>query len=108
MHGREPEREKLAPAVWGLKADYDPSLGVAWSDPNNRWKLYQAGLVCEGRVGSGRLVVCALRVLDGIEHHSAEAGYLLGCLVDYALSDGFHPITGAMTAEDARGVLTPE
>jgi len=92
-----PEREKLAPIIWGLKADYDPALGLGWGDPNNRWKHYRAGLVCEGRVGAGRLVVCALRVLEGIGRGWPEAGYLLDCLVDYALSDQFRPTTEAMT-----------
>jgi hypothetical protein len=91
--------------VWGLKADYDPALGLEWSNPNNRWKHYRAGLICEGRVGSGRLVVCALRVLEGVEHGYPEAGYLLDCLVDYVLSAAPSPATEAMTAAEARRVF---
>jgi hypothetical protein len=99
------EREKLSPIVWGLKMDYDPALGLPWSDPHNRWKAYRAGLVCEGRVGSGRLVVCSLRVLEGVRSHWPEAGYLLDCLVDYALSDRFSPPLPPLTPEEARQVF---
>ena len=66
---------------------------------------YRAGLICEGRVGSGRLLVCTLRVLEGMERRFPEAGYLLDCLVDYALSENFHTTTQAMTVDEARHVF---
>jgi len=92
-----PERDRLAPVIWGLKADYDPAQGVPWSHPDNRWKHYRAGLVCEGRIGKGRIIVCPLHVLEGIDAGWPEAGYLLDCLVDYALSDEFRPRTEPMS-----------
>ena len=101
-----PEREKLAPIIWGLKADYDPALGLSWGDPNNRWKHYRAGLVCEGRIGTGRLLICTLRVVEGVKRGWPEAGYLLDCLVDYALSDAPRPATGAMSAQEAAEVFS--
>jgi len=100
------ERHKLAPIVWGLKTDYDPAMGLRWSDPGNRWKLYRAGLVCEGRVGSGRLVVCSLKVLEGTRRRYPEAGYLLDCLVDYALGDQFSPAPPPITEEEVRDVFS--
>jgi len=100
-----PEREKPAPIIWGLKADYDPALGLGWSDPSNRWKHYRAGLVCEGRVSEGRLVVCVLRVLEGVRQGWPEAGYLLDCLVDYALGGRPDPAPEPMTADEARAVF---
>ena len=94
------EREKLTPIVWGLCGDYDPALKSDWSQPRNRWKLYRHGILCEGRVGSGRVLVCCLRVLDGVRNGQPEAGYLLDCLVDYALSDS-HATRGGV--DDAEG-----
>ncbi len=99
------EREKLAPVVWGMSGDYDPALKSDWSEPRNRWKLYRVGMICEGRVGNGRLVVCSFRVLDGLRHRLPEAGHLLDCLVEYALSDRMPPAVPAMTPEEARRVF---
>ena len=62
-------------------------------------------MICEGRVGNGRLVVCSFRVLDGLRHRLPEAGHLLDCLVEYALSDRMPPAVPAMTPEEARRVF---
>jgi len=101
----EVEYQKLTPIVWGMKTDYDPALGLSWADPNNRWKLYREGLICEGRVGQGKLLVCCLRVLEGLRNGYPEAGYLLDCLVDYARSERFAPTAPPLTAEEVRQVF---
>ncbi len=99
------EREKLAPIVWGMSGDYDPALKSEWSEPRNRWKLFRVGMICEGQVGSGRLLVCSFRVLDGVRRGMPEAGYLLDCLIDYALSDRPASDLPSMTPEEARTVF---
>lgn len=101
------EREKLTPVVWGLFGDYDPALKSAWSEPRNRWKLYRNGLVCEGRVATGRLVVCCLRLLRGVQNGYPEAGYLLDCLVEDALSGRFPAAAPTMSIEDASQLFRP-
>lgn len=100
-----PEREKLAPIVSGMRQDYDPQVGNNWSVPSNRWKFYRCGIVSEGRIGEGKIVVCCLRVLEGVENAWPEAGYLLDCLVQYAASDRFRPTTAPMTADEVRQVF---
>ena len=99
------EREKLTPIVWGMCGDYDPALKSDWIQPRNRWRLYRHGILCEGRVGGGRVLVCCLRVLDGVRSGMPEAGYLLDCLVDYALSDRPASELPPMTPEEARTVF---
>ncbi len=99
------EREKLRPIVWAMTTDYDPALGKKWWQPGNRWKLYRHGIVCEGRVGTGKILVCCLRVASGIKNQQPEAGYLLDCLVEYALSDKFAPSSPPMTAEELKQVF---
>jgi hypothetical protein len=101
------EREKLVPIVWGLSGDYDPALKSEWSEPRNRWKLYRLGLVCEGRVGSGRLVVCCLRLLRGVQNGYPEAGYLLDCLVEDALLGRAAIAAPPMSAEEASRLFRP-
>jgi hypothetical protein len=99
------ERDKFVPVAWGLCGDHDPALKSEWSEPRNRWKLYRNGLVCEGRVATGRLVVCCLRVLRGVQNGYPEAGYLLDCLVEDALSGRVPTATPATTIEDASRVF---
>jgi hypothetical protein len=96
------EREKLVPIVWGLCQDYDPSLGMNWSNPRNRWKVFRHGLICEGRVGGGKLLVCSLRVVRGIAARHAESLALLDSLVEYALSERFAPSAPPMTPAEFR------
>lgn len=100
-------REKLTPVVWGLCQNHDPSLGTEWFVPKNRWKMYRHGLVCEGRVGHGKVLICTLRVARGISAGLPEAGYLLDVLVDYALSDRFAPALPAMTLAEFRELVLP-
>ncbi|MCX7428873.1 MAG: hypothetical protein NTW96_25010 [Planctomycetia bacterium] len=76
-----------------------------WYQPRNRWKLYRHGILCEGRVGGGRVLVCCLRVLDGVRDKTPEAGCFLDLLVDYALSDRMPPVSASMTPEEARAVF---
>jgi hypothetical protein len=47
-------------------------------------------------------------VLDGIKRGLPEAGYLLDCLVDYALSDRFKPEVPPFTTEEARQFFKAE
>jgi hypothetical protein len=100
------EREKLKPLVWGLSGDYDPALKSEWSEPRNRWKLFRHGLVCEGRIGPGRVLVSCLRLLEGLERGLPEAGFMLDSLVGYALSGGITLSSPAMTVEEAGNIFT--
>ena len=102
------EREKLTPIIWGLSQDPDTRKGTQWSNALNRWKINRHGLLCEGRVGKGRLLVCHLKVLQGVENGLPEAGYLLDTLVDYALSEAFSPDSPPMTADEFRKVFVTE
>jgi len=95
------EREKLVPIMWGMGGDYDPALKSQWSEPRNRWKLYRHGILCEGRVGAGHLVVCCLRVLRGLQNGYPEAGYLLDCLVEDALSHPARPLPPPVSVAEA-------
>jgi hypothetical protein len=98
--------EKFVPIAWGLCQDYDPDRRLDWADTRNRWKIFRHGILCEGRVGGGRLVICCLRVLRGIQRQRPEAGYLLDCLIDYALSPRFAPSTAPMAPDELPQVLT--
>ena len=100
-----PEREKLTPIVWGVNQDYDPKTGLTWSHPQHRWKVYRQGILCEGRIGSGRIMVCCLRLLHGVTNRQPEAGYLLDCLVEYSLSDRSVENSMSMTVDEARQVF---
>ena len=91
--------------AWGLNLDYDPDKGLDWSHPDNRWKMYQHGLICEGRAGKGSILVCSLRMLAGIQKHLPEAHYLLDCLMRYALSKQFAPASPPMTVEEMMQVF---
>jgi len=102
------EREKLVPIVWALTQDYDPDLGSQWHVPKNRWKIYRHGVISEGRVGDGRLLVCCLDVLSGIRKKYPEAAYLLDCLIDHATSPQFVPTSPPLTVQDMRQVFVVE
>jgi hypothetical protein len=97
-----PEREKLTPIAWGLNQDYNPKTGLGWNHPDHRWKVYRDGILCEGRIGPGRILVCCLKVLGGLKSQQPEAGYLLDCLVEYALSDQPAGTLPSMTPDEAR------
>jgi len=99
------EREHFRPLVWGLRADFDPESPAPWPDPRNRTKLYRGGLISETRIGKGRIIVCSLWLLDGIKRSLPEAGYLLDCLVDYALTAPADTGLPALTPEEARLVF---
>ena len=94
------EREKLVPIAWGLCQDHDPSLGTEWFVPKNRWKMYRHGIICEGRTESGKILICTLRVMRGIESHQSEAAALLDNLVEYATSEKFAPASPPIKGEE--------
>jgi hypothetical protein len=99
------ERARFSSVIWGLKADFDSSSEFQWPDPRARTKLSRCGLVCEGRIGRGKLLTCSLRVLSGIQSGLPEAGYLMDCLVDHALSETFAPASEPLTVEEAKRVF---
>jgi hypothetical protein len=99
------ERNRFSPVIWGLQADFDSTSEFQWPDPRARTKLNRCGLVCEGRIGRGKILTCSLRVLAGIRSGLPEAGYLLDCLVDYALADTFEPKSEPLTLEEAKRVF---
>jgi len=103
-----PERENLAPIINGMRQDYDPVLGGNWAAVHNRWKFYRYGLLTEGRLGEGKILICCLNVLGGIENQQPEAGYLLDCLVEYAGSEQFAPQTPPMTVDEAKQIFRVE
>jgi hypothetical protein len=100
-----PEREKFSPIISGMRQDYDPKVGNNWANVGNRWKFYRCGIVSEGRIGEGKVLVCCLRVVEGVENGWPEAGYLLDCLVEHAASDRFAPATPPMTADEVKQVF---
>jgi hypothetical protein len=100
-----PEREKLAPIISGMRQDYDPKIGNNWSIPSNRWKFYRCGIISEGRIGEGKVLVCCLPLVEGVEKGWPEAGFLLDCLIVYAVSDRFAPATAPMTPGEVKQVF---
>ena len=48
---------------------------------------------------------CSLHVLTGMRSGFPEAGYLLDCLVDYALTDTFTPKSEPLAFEEAKQVF---
>ena len=102
------EREKLAPIVWGLstnpftQSETDPLSNVEYFRANNRWKFYRHGIVCEGRIGKGQLLLCTLKLLSGVQKGYPEAKSLLNSLLQYALSAEFSPQSAPMTPDDVR------
>ncbi|MBN2293986.1 MAG: hypothetical protein JXM70_16280 [Pirellulales bacterium] len=96
-------RSKVKPIIWSL--DLAP-----WSqEPSPHGVvLTWHGLLNECRVQKGRAILCTLYVLDGVKTGLPEAGYLLDCLVDYALSDRFQPATPPFTLEEARQFFKTE
>lgn len=96
------EREKLVPIIWGLSTGPYPGTSFSdWNKPDNRWKLSRHGLVCEARLGHGRILAAALRLLTGVREQQPEAGYLLDCLLDYAMSERFAPPSFPISPEEA-------
>ncbi len=102
-------RGKVRPVIWNLNL-------ASWAEDPTPWgvALTWNGLLSEARMGKGHMVLCNLWALDGMSRGLPEAGYLLDCLVDYALSE--KPAAGdlpALTAEEARllfkiGIHKPE
>jgi hypothetical protein len=88
-------RDKVRPIVWGLSL-------IPWTEDASpfRFALAYGSMLSECRIGPGRLLVCNLYVLDGLRRQYPEAGYLLDCLVEYALADRGDPPVQTLTAED--------
>jgi len=93
-------REKLVPIVWGLCQDHAPSLGTEWFVPKNRWKMYRHGIICEGKAENGKILICTLRLLRGLEMQQPEAVAMLDSLMEYATSEKFAPASLAITSEE--------
>ena len=55
--------------------------------------FHKFGVLLEGVWGGGKLLLCALRILDGFagDVNKPEACYLLEALIAYALSSRFEP-----------------
>lgn len=83
----------------GLPAGLQPIV-QAIDDWNRNWKL---GVVFEGRVGTGRLLVCAFDITRDLENRPV-ARQLRQSLLDYAGSARFEPKT-EIAASDMRSVL---
>ena len=88
---------KVKPIVWALDlapwTEEPTPCGVA---------LTRHGFVAECRVERGKVILCTLYVLDGIKAGLPEAGYLLDCLVDYAISERFEPSVALLTEAEAK------
>ena len=98
---------KLRPIVGGLSTGPHPQKTAEdWSRPENRWMLYRHGIIYEGRIGEGGIVVSVLHVLAGIREKHPEAEYLLNCLINYGLSERSAPASQSMQAEEARRAFT--
>jgi hypothetical protein len=100
-----PAYAAFTPLVWALMPDFDKTSTYQWPDPRARNKLFRCGIITEARMGKGRIITCSLRVLAGIRNGWPEAGYLLDCLMDAALSAPSTSTTKALTTEQARQVL---
>jgi hypothetical protein len=90
-------RSKVQPIIWSLYL-------APWKEEATRFDaaLMRHGLLSECRVEKGKALLCTLYLLDGMKAGLPESGYLLDCLVDYALSDRFEPSTPSFTSEEAR------
>jgi hypothetical protein len=100
-----PEREAFTPIVWALMPDFDKTSAYQWPDPRARNKLFRCGIINEARIGKGRIIACSLRVLTGIRDGWPEAGYLLDCLLDAALSEPSTPTTKVLKPQQAEQVF---
>jgi hypothetical protein len=99
-----PARKYVRPIVAGLSL-------IPWKEDATRYGVAMAygAMLSECRIGSGRVLLCNLWALDGVKRGLPEAGYLLDCLVDYALSD--KPSPGdlpALSGEQARKLFRIE
>ncbi|MCW5982030.1 MAG: hypothetical protein KIT09_28350 [Bryobacteraceae bacterium] len=100
------ERIKLPAIIWGLSTGPQPGASPGdWWKPESRWKLYRHGILCEGRIGQGRILTTALRLASGVLHGYPEAEYLLDGILRHVLSDRFQPEAPPMTVAEARRVF---
>ena len=93
-------RGKVRPVIWNLNL-------ASWAEDPTPWgvALTWNGLLSEARMGKGHMVLCNLWVLDGMSRGLPEAGYLLDCLVDYALKDPDDSQLPPLTDEEARSLF---
>jgi beta-galactosidase len=96
-------RSKVKPIIW-------PLYLAPWKEDATRFDtaLTRHGLLSECRVEKGKALLCTLWVLDGVKAGLPEAGYLLDCLVDHALSDRFEPEVPPFSAEETRTFFKSE
>lgn len=72
--------------------------------PIDDWnRNYKLGLVFEARVGTGKLLVCAVDIVNGLERRPV-ARQLRGSLLRYVASDAFRP-TIAVSSSQMRSFL---
>lgn len=95
-------RRKMRPLVWGLNVD--DALKPVPNFPSPQ-EFFYGGMITEGRLGEGKVIICSLWALDGIKRGYPEAGYLLDCLVDYALKKPADSQLPPLTAEEARNLF---
>lgn len=79
-------------------ASYRPVLQVIDGFDRN----HKLGLICEAKVGDGKLLICSID-LYGLQAHP-EARQLLACLFRYAASDAFAP-EQVLDAETVTGLV---
>jgi hypothetical protein len=77
-------KAKLRPIVWGLNLENSKTPVPEFI---NAQEFFRGAAIGEARLGQGRLIHCGLWLVDGVERGLLEAGYLLDCLVDDALSN---------------------
>jgi hypothetical protein len=96
-------RAKVRPIIWSLQL-------APWTEEATRFNtaLTRHGVLSECRVEKGKVVLCTLYALDCIKRGLPEAGYLLDCLIDYALSNRFEPEVPPFTAKEARKFFKAE
>jgi hypothetical protein len=77
---------------------------IPWAEDASRFNyaLAYGAMLSECRIGAGRVIVCNLWLLDGIDRGYPEAGYLLDCLASYAASE-MPPVTlPELSADEAK------
>jgi hypothetical protein len=96
-------RSKVKPIIWAL--DLAP-----WTQEPSPFGLVMTwhGLLSECRVEKGKALLCTLYVADGVKAGLPEAGYLLDCLIDYAISDRFEPSVPPLTSAEAQEMFLPK
>ncbi len=95
-----PTRKYFRPIMAGMSL-------IPWAEDASRFNyaLAYGAMLSECRIGAGRVIVCNLWLLDGIDRDYPEAGYLLDCLVSYAASEQPPVALPELSADDARATF---